>query len=400
MNYLQQSSDGKIVLRFVISTLFFFIYCCSFSVHASSLESLNPPSWELLTLNYSKDEVSNLREVPKPDSLITSEQLSRLTKELDYFTDSTPIPDIYLTLMPAYIANAQKDFALLSYFLTGKLTGNLGPVTLWTLQLFVPKALLPSVREDNFDVFSCLLSALVVSKYASRLEKEIKQIKDYPIRKGEGLWSPTSPGYTGLNYGSVKTWYLTSSKEFMTDPPPKNRNFWEEQVKQVKEEQQNLNGSKVQKVFEWGKLTALHAGDFEHLLYTFLKKKNLSVLDELYVRALYLSAIADSNAAAFHSKYIFCVMRPSQRDDGIKPLIIIPNHPSYPSAHSTISATANIIMSELFPEDSEEWNQMAEEAGMSRIWGGIHYPIDHQAGKKLGNEVGEAILKRISKKNQ
>jgi hypothetical protein len=374
--------------------IFIFIICCSSAIGAVDFESVKTPNWEQLTLTYSKDEIDYLRMLPKQDHLITSEELSQLTRELAYFIDSSNLSDINLTILPAYIANAQKDFAWLSYLTTGKLTGNLAPVTLWTLQLFVPGASLPSVREENFDLFSSLLSAHIVSKYAKRLDEERRGIKDYSIKKENGHWKPTSPGYVGLDNGSAKTWFLTSSKEFVAETPKNDPDFWEKQIEVVTDEQRNLDGAKVQKVFEWCGLTSVHAGSFEHYLYHYLEKKQFSVLDQLTIRALYLSAIADSNAAAFNSKYTFWVMRPSQRSNNIKPLIVIPNHPSYPSAHSTISATASTVMSELFPEDSDEWNLMAEESGMSRIWGGVHYPADHLKGQDLGRKVGRVALER------
>jgi len=75
-------------------------------------------------------------------------------------------------------------------------------------------------------------------------------------------------------------------------------------------------------------------------------------------------------------------------------LIAVPNHPSYPSVHSTISSTVAVVLTELFPDNQEKWNELAEEAGMSRIWGGIHYPADHKKGMDLGEKIGQAILKR------
>jgi hypothetical protein len=36
--------------------------------------------------------------------------------------------------------------------------------------------------------------------------------------------------------------------------------------------------------------------------------------------------------------------------------------------------------------------QAAEEAGVSRVYGGIHFPFDNTAGQALGRSVGEAIV--------
>lgn len=51
-------------------------------------------------------------------------------------------------------------------------------------------------------------------------------------------------------------------------------------------------------------------------------------------------------------------------------------------------------MSYFFPAQAVHWYALEEEAGHSRIWGGIHYPIDDQAGRELGAEVAEDVIDR------
>lgn len=352
------------------------------------------PSKNQLTFDYSPHEIETLGFLPQPRDQFNKEQLTKLNKEVDYLMKSSDLSGIDQTILPAYVANAQKDFAWLSYLTTGKMSGDLRPVTLWTMQMFIPDASLPSADESCFDVYSSSIAALVISKVAQRLNEERKQIADYPIKKGQEMWTPTSPGYRGLNFGSAKTWFLSSSNEFLADRPAEVEDFWEEQCDEIKDEQSHLTNQKTQAVFEWAGLTSLEAGSWENILDKYLAKNNYPVMAQLFIRAQFLSALADSNAVAFNSKYTYWVMRPSQRDPEVNPLVVIPNHPSYPSAHSTISATAATVLSEYFPQDKELWWNLAEEAGMSRIWGGIHYPADHKAGIKLGKQVGEKALKR------
>ena len=65
---------------------------------------------------------------------------------------------------------------------------------------------------------------------------------------------------------------------------------------------------------------------------------------------------------------------------------------SYPSAHSCISTAAATVLGHLFPTDAERVQRIAEEAGESRIWGGIHFRSDVIAGTALGQAVGEAVI--------
>lgn len=358
------------------------------------------PEWSQLTFEYTPEQIAYLKELPKPNAQVSDKHLDMLIKETSYLVGTTQLSPIDQTIMPAYLANAQKDFVWLSYLLTGEATGDLTPVTLWTTQLFIPEAKLGSAKDQDFDVFTSCLAAIVVKKASERLAAERKQIADYPIRKEEGLWHPTSPGYRGLNYGSAKTWFLTASNEFLADNPSSQPDFWMRECDKIKAEQKNLDGQKVQAVFEWAGLTGFDAGSWEAILNRYLEEKKAPLFTRLYARSLFLSALADSNAAAFNSKYTFWVMRPSQMDKEVNPLITVPNHPSYPSAHSTISGTAAVVLTALFPDNKAQWDNLREEAGMSRIWGGIHYPADHAAGLRLGEKVGQAVLQRSDKKGE
>jgi len=65
-------------------------------------------------------------------------------------------------------------------------------------------------------------------------------------------------------------------------------------------------------------------------------------------------------------------------------LFPVPNFPSYPSNHSTFSAARSEVLAYLFPEHADFVRALAQEAGQSRIWDGIHFPMDNVAGLQLG----------------
>jgi membrane-associated phospholipid phosphatase len=67
----------------------------------------------------------------------------------------------------------------------------------------------------------------------------------------------------------------------------------------------------------------------------------------------------------------------------------LPNHPSYPSGHSCVSAAAATVLKELFPERGAEVDGWVEEAGLSRLYAGIHYRFDITAGADLGRAVAQ-----------
>ena len=57
--------------------------------------------------------------------------------------------------------------------------------------------------------------------------------------------------------------------------------------------------------------------------------------------------------------------------------------------HSTFSATATQVLSYLFPSGSSYFSEQMEEAAISRLYGGIHYPSDIEIGKQVGRRVGD-----------
>ena len=128
-------------------------------------------------------------------------------------------------------------------------------------------------------------------------------------------------------------------------------------------------------------------------------------------------ALYDAGIAAFDAKYHYDYWRPQtairqlypeQADWG--PMMSPPFHPEYVSGHSAFSGAAAAILEhhlgrksfcitapELF--DLERcfagFNEAAQEAGRSRIFGGIHFEFSNQAGLKLGRDVAEHVISKI-----
>ena len=73
--------------------------------------------------------------------------------------------------------------------------------------------------------------------------------------------------------------------------------------------------------------------------------------------------------------------------------IPLPNHPSYPSGHSCLTATYATVIASAFPEERERLEAMIVEAGLSRMYAGLHYRFDCEAGQELGRRVAEQVLR-------
>jgi membrane-associated phospholipid phosphatase len=103
-------------------------------------------------------------------------------------------------------------------------------------------------------------------------------------------------------------------------------------------------------------------------------------------------AMHDAGVGCWEAKFHYFNPRPSQLDPSIKTQIGLPNFPSYTSGHSTFSAAAAAVLSYLFPSGAASFAGMRDEAGISRLYGGIHYPSDIEAGKAHGNRIATYTL--------
>jgi membrane-associated phospholipid phosphatase len=82
------------------------------------------------------------------------------------------------------------------------------------------------------------------------------------------------------------------------------------------------------------------------------------------------------------------------RRTSIKTLIGTPNHPSYPSNHAAISTAAGLVLAHFFPAERERMAKISAEAGMSRIYAGIHYRFDMDAGDEIGRKIAAVAIAR------
>jgi len=133
--------------------------------------------------------------------------------------------------------------------------------------------------------------------------------------------------------------------------------------------------------------------------------------------ALTAIAVADGFIGCWREKFGANLLRPIsyiQRyiDPAWQSLLITPNFPTYTSAHSAQSAAAAEVLTALFgdnrPYDDPthvtlghpvkrlaSFREAAHEAGMSRVYGGIHFSMDNLGGRQQGECIGRAVLARV-----
>lgn len=208
--------------------------------------------------------------------------------------------------------------------------------------------------------------------------------------------NPGGPGsWTGANslrahYGT-RTFALTSGDQFRPAPPPAFGSAqFSAALAEVRALSDGLTPAQLAIAQNWGPKGPAYMNSVAAEM---LVDRHRSDRDAARVLALANMAGFDVLNACFDAKFAYYLIRPSQADPLIKLPIGLPNHPSYPSGHSCIAAAYGTVLASVFPEESERLKAMVEEAGLSRMYAGLHYRFDCEVGQELGRQVAEYVLR-------
>ncbi len=148
-----------------------------------------------------------------------------------------------------------------------------------------------------------------------------------------------------------------------------------------------------------------------------VSQRNLAAAEAARVMMVTAVAQADALIASWGYKYKFNLIRPRSYirqviDPLWEPLIPTPPYPEYPAGHATVAAAAATALAGLLGEvgfdDSTSTSigpsvrrfpslmAAALEAGMSRIYGGIHFEVGSRSGRDLGVCIGNRVLARAA----
>ncbi len=218
------------------------------------------------------------------------------------------------------------------------------------------------------------------------------------IPTGPGKWVGENP-VTPLA-GTWRTWVIASPDDYLSPPPPA---YDSEQMQVELSEIKTITRTFpiTSRAMFWHTFDAAHPYWYRHIATRFFEHR----LEDNAPYAAFLNAVAavtyhDASVACFHTKYTYWRIRPPHLDTEVTPLFPIPNHPSYPAAHACLSYASAVVLGSFFPDDAEMLLAAAREAGESRIWAGIHYRSDVEAGLILGEAVAQAVLERVNQMAQ
>lgn len=276
-------------------------------------------------------------------------------------------------------------------------------------------------------------AAVILKRAASDQYKETRGMPKYSVFKEKGHWEQTPPDYADAvepNWRLLKPLLIDSAAAFAPLPPPaysmdKNSVYYKE-LMEVYNTSKNITPAMDTIAHYWddNPFVTEHRG---HL--TFATKKTtpgghwmgiIAILcgqaksgdvQKARTYALASCAIFDAFISCWDEKYRSKMVRPiTVIRETIEPewnsFLQTPPFPEYTSGHSVITAAASTVLTHMIGDntaftDTTEMEylgmkrhfssvyQAADEAGISRLYGGIHFRSAIDEGKKQGRRIGD-----------
>lgn len=271
------------------------------------------------------------------------------------------------------------------------------------------------------------------------------RISNYPRytpKEGEGQWYPTPPGFFAPVepfFNTVRPFTLDTCVQFKPEPPvsfsaDKKSPFYR-LMHQTYEEGAGLDQEKRAIAAFWD-CNPFALQESGHLLVGLKKispgahwlgitgiaceQAGVGFNEAMKINTLVSVSLMDGFVACWDEKFRSNRIRPETAirrhiDPSWRPLLQTPPFPEYLSGHSVISAAAATVLTHCLGEgfaytDTVEeryglparsfssFQQAAEEAGLSRLYGGIHFMDAVDNGRLQGLQVGEWVLQKLEGK--
>lgn len=240
---------------------------------------------------------------------------------------------------------------------------------------------------------------------------------------GGGVWKPTPPAFAPPatpHWGKNRPVVKGSLVNTHPGPPPAystdiHSPFYK-MVKKVYDASQNITTDQTNMAIYWRDVPGVSSpGHWLSILLQTVQQTDASLAKAALAYALTGAGVNDGLIGCFQVKYTYNLVRPityireTMEYPNWSSSLGTPAHPEYPSAHSALSAGAAYIFDELFSDvhsftdhtydymgfasrSYTSFTAIAQEAGQSRLYAGIHYEPSIEAGLHLGQKTAANIF--------
>lgn len=285
------------------------------------------------------------------------------------------------------------------------------------------------------------VAAVILKRLRNDHYKETRGMPRYTVFRETGRWMPTPPDYADAlepYWGKLQPLLMDSAAACAPEPAPafnltdtsgiyyrelmetylavKNRTPAQDSIARYWDDNAFVTEHKGHMVYATKKTTP--CGHWMGIAGILCGKARLNDLQTARVYALTASAVHDGFISCWNEKFSSRMVRPvtvirESKDPEWWPILQTPPFPEYTSGHSVISAAANAVLEQEFGAqfaftDTTEMpylgvsrsyasiHEAQEEAGISRLYGGIHYRSAIVQGKIQGEKVG-ALYRKLKK---
>jgi membrane-associated phospholipid phosphatase len=220
------------------------------------------------------------------------------------------------------------------------------------------------------------------------------------VPTGKGIWfsilNPPVPPLLPL-WGKVRPWLMKSGDQFRPPPPPAfGSPEFEAALNEVRQISDHRTPDQFRIALFWadGPGTYTPPGHWNAIAADLIVKRHRRELEAARILAFMNMALMDAGISCWDAKYVYWLIRPSEADPAITTAVALPNFPSYTSGHSAFSGAASEVLGYFFPDQLKALRGMAQEAAISRVYGGIHYRFDSDKGLEAGRAIARLAIER------
>lgn len=208
---------------------------------------------------------------------------------------------------------------------------------------------------------------------------------------GPGSWVPAPGAAIVRSLHGVRPFFLTSPSQIRPGPPPA---FGSPEFLAALAEVRAVSDTRTPEQLaiarQWN--TGFTASALNVIGNDLIRAHHRTEREAARILAYANAATFDAQIACWDAKVTYWFIRPVQADPLITLPIPMPNHPSYPSGHSCMTGAFMTVLADAFPSERSRLDGVIAEAGLSRVYAGIHYRFDIDEGGTIGRRAAELAL--------